>query len=800
MGQPEPNVKILWTPPAGSNANNPYTFNIYAYEKLCSVNRRYMFRSAEFNAIPQPKFTVKIDTSLCSQLKFSATTIQTGTFKLDWLVYNNKDTIKRSSSAKDSINLPYPGKWYVKLKVQNAQYGCTNQYFDSIEPVNAAIVSNIGKQKTKVCKNTNLSFSSTTFNNQGTLNYQWFNNKQLVATTANYNTLITDTSKIKFIVSDKRNCKALDSITITTYPDKMVQHLPDTAICNKSSIAISALPTSPKDTITWLHNQQHTATQLLSVANSYVIQYTDSNQCFGRDTFLLREVVPFFINPMQDAQLCKNDTLVFQAQLQPVIAVDSLFWYKDGTRVSSAIQPKIVFSAPATMALKVFAKQYNKQCQANDTFNVSVYQKSDIGFNVLALDSCLPSNSFQVTKTGLAAANSLMLHWGDMQSQVLVNTATHHYSDTGIYTLTLYVTTANNCKDTAVKKVSVYAAPDAQFTIDDTVQCASDNKVTLNLNSPLLGANLHTVNWGDNIIVSQVPNRLYSHTYDKNSNTIQRYTISVSSSLSTNCTDTVNRMVSIYPNPVVKIKANGLCLGDTTLLSASILNALPIKTYAWLIENQASGNSPTTFTYFASIGAYKASVKVATDSLCEGFDTLELNILERPVAAFDFEKAQRDNLSNIPFYFTDRSTNANGWLWTINTSYQSKLQNLKYDFTDTGFARIKLVVSNQNTCYDSIERLLPIIERIKFYIPNVFTPNADGRNDGFGLHSSQYFLIKTFKMEVFNRWGEMVFKTTDMTEQWHPEKDQQSIYLVKILIKDLYNIDQEISGVVEVLR
>jgi gliding motility-associated-like protein len=477
-----------------------------------------------------------------------------------------------------------------------------------------------------------------------------------------------------------------------------------------------------------------------------------------------------------------------------------MFWYKDGTRVSSATQPQIAFSAPANIELKVFAKQHNKQCQANDTFNVSVYQKSDIGFDVLALDSCLPSNRFKVTKSGSGASNSLLLNWGDGQSQILTTTATHSYKDTGIYQLTLYVNTDNNCKDTIVKNTGVYAAPDVQFTVNDSVQCANENKFTLNLNSPRLGANLHTVHWGDNIIVTQVPNRLYSHVYSKSINTVQKYVISVSSSFSNNCADTMKQIIIVYPSPEVKIKVIGLCIGDTTLFTASIRNALPIKTYAWQIGNQASGNLPTIYRSFATIGTYTASVKVSTDSLCDGFDILRVNILQRPVAAFDFEKAQRDNLATIPFYFTDRSTNANTWLWTFNSSFQTSLQNVKYDFIDTGYARVKLVVSNQNTCYDSLERLLPIMERIKFYIPNVFTPNADGNNDGFGLHSSQYFLIKTFRMEVFNRWGEIVFRTTDMTEHWHPEKDQQSIYLVKILIKDFYNIDQELSSVVEMLR
>lgn len=66
---------------------------------------------------------------------------------------------------------------------------------------------------------------------------------------------------------------------------------------------------------------------------------------------------------------------------------------------------------------------------------------------------------------------------------------------------------------------------------------------------------------------------------------------------------------------------------------------------------------------------------------------------------------------------------------------------------------------SDTVCVDKEE--CPIYE-----LPNVFTPNGDGYNDTFEPKHVQLSLIQQFKMVVFNRWGNVVFETTDPLLKW----------------------------------
>ena len=50
------------------------------------------------------------------------------------------------------------------------------------------------------------------------------------------------------------------------------------------------------------------------------------------------------------------------------------------------------------------------------------------------------------------------------------------------------------------------------------------------------------------------------------------------------------------------------------------------------------------------------------------------------------------------------------------------------------------------------------------FFPNAFTPNANGLNETFRPHTKCTFI--EYNLKVFNRWGEMIFETTDETEAW----------------------------------
>jgi gliding motility-associated-like protein len=50
----------------------------------------------------------------------------------------------------------------------------------------------------------------------------------------------------------------------------------------------------------------------------------------------------------------------------------------------------------------------------------------------------------------------------------------------------------------------------------------------------------------------------------------------------------------------------------------------------------------------------------------------------------------------------------------------------------------------------------------EIFVPDAFSPNNDGNNDKLFVRGS----IKDFTFSVYNRWGEMVFRTQNQTDSW----------------------------------
>ena len=49
------------------------------------------------------------------------------------------------------------------------------------------------------------------------------------------------------------------------------------------------------------------------------------------------------------------------------------------------------------------------------------------------------------------------------------------------------------------------------------------------------------------------------------------------------------------------------------------------------------------------------------------------------------------------------------------------------------------------------------------YVPNAFTPNNDGVNDAFFVEGVE---ARGYRLEIYNRWGELVYNSTDLDEAW----------------------------------
>ena len=80
-------------------------------------------------------------------------------------------------------------------------------------------------------------------------------------------------------------------------------------------------------------------------------------------------------------------------------------------------------------------------------------------------------------------------------------------------------------------------------------------------------------------------------------------------------------------------------------------------------------------------------------------------------------------------------------------------------------------------------------------MPNIITPNDDGKNEYFEPVEEQN--ITSVHLSVYNRWGVLVFEEKDNTFDWQAEGLQDGLYYYKMDHPELNNL---IKGWVEVKR
>ena len=150
------------------------------------------------------------------------------------------------------------------------------------------------------------------------------------------------------------------------------------------------------------------------------------------------------------------------------------------------------------------------------------------------------------------------------------------------------------------------------------------------------------------------------------------------------------------------------------------------------------------------------------------------------------------------------------WQWNFGdlttTGDTSGLQNPFYEYTDEYGASyvVNLIVTNQFGCIDDTSLTVVVDPEFTFFIPNAFTPNGDGVNDGFfgtGLGITDY------QIWIFDRWGNLIFTTTDINESWDGSVQGQGgdvvqidTYVWKVALTDVFEKKHKFIGHVSVIK
>jgi gliding motility-associated-like protein len=152
---------------------------------------------------------------------------------------------------------------------------------------------------------------------------------------------------------------------------------------------------------------------------------------------------------------------------------------------------------------------------------------------------------------------------------------------------------------------------------------------------------------------------------------------------------------------------------------------------------------------------------------------------------------------NSNIVFQNNTENCASQEWDLGIYGSSTSNTYSYTFEDVGTYYVGLSVATEDGCIEQITDSVVIEDNYVIYFPTSFTPNGDGLNDLFMPLGGG---IEEFKLEIYNRWGNVIFTTVNKSQAWDGYGHGQDNYIWKVYLKDNKGVDREMIGSVTLLR
>jgi gliding motility-associated-like protein len=228
----------------------------------------------------------------------------------------------------------------------------------------------------------------------------------------------------------------------------------------------------------------------------------------------------------------------------------------------------------------------------------------------------------------------------------------------------------------------------------------------------------------------------------------------------------------------------------------------PITNFNWSFNGQAGWNDDNQQFCFYYGGQPQIQLEVTDAFGCHRSLNATGSVTVYPQPNADFSRTPNEaDLENPVFQFFNESTDASSFLWNFGDGSYAFSENPTHTYGDTGTYDVCLRVTSGFGCKDSVCKPLKVQPNPTLFAPNVFTPNQDGENERFKLVG---LYVKDFRLEIFDRWGELIHVSTDIDEGWDGnykgQRVQQDVYVWKAYVTNTMSKHQELIGRVTVLE
>lgn len=327
-----------------------------------------------------------------------------------------------------------------------------------------------------------------------------------------------------------------------------------------------------------------------------------------------------------------------------------------------------------------------------------------------------------------------------------------------------YILTANNnagsCSSYDTVLVTINPEPTVSYVVP-AGQCLDNNSFEF---TPVgTFSNAAQFNWySDYTYIPSLANASVNQVFSTPGWHVVTVTVTDNGCTSQTFTDSVQ----VFDMPVANFNGTNLtgCLPfKAQFMDLSVSNSA-ITGYAWDLGAGTSTDANPFFIY-ANEGVFDVSLTVTDVNGCTSTLTMPAYVNANPIPVADFVATPNevDVVFNPYTDIVDMSTGGTSYWYDFGDGNSMITANGQHRYSDTGTYVITQVVTNQFGCADTSYRTVVAKPSHTFYIPTAFTPNEDGLNDTF---QPQGYEIQNYTMNIFNRWGQLVYSTNNVNQGW----------------------------------
>ena len=564
--------------------------------------------------------------------------------------------------------------------------------------------------------------SATLLVNSTSLNTTYLWN---TGSTANPYTVSPTTTTTYTVTGSNSGCT--DSVSATVYVQPSVNLVATASlysICQGSNTTISVSSNLTGTTYSWNQGlgagQSHTVSP--TATTTYTVTGTSSSGCTGTvDITITVNPNPVITATANPTSICVGNNSIISATSS--VGGTSYSWNQGlGAGQSHTVSPTTTttYTVTGTSAAG---------CTGIDTVTVTVNPNLTPTITANPSTICAGDSSI-LTAANVPSTSSFVWSTGDLVNPITVSPA-----NTTTYQVT--ATDGSGCTGTADIQLIVSLLP--QITVTNDTVCDGDY-------GSLLASGGDSYLWNNGSTQNPLSD-----------NPTQTTTYIVTGTDINGCSNTAQGEIFIVPNPQLQmLSVDAHCDQNDGRVEVVASGGTGVYTYEWntippattaVVDNLYSG----TYTVIVS------------DNGCESTASVVVGNLAGPMAAYSVSPNPAE--INEDVQFTDASIGAISWDWDFGDSNFGSGLDPIHAYTNSGTYETWLYIEDDFGCRDSTSVRISVNQLFTFFIPNSFSPDGDNINDIF-IPKGDNVDEERYLMRIYDRWGKLVFETTDINEGW----------------------------------